>query len=260
MILPNKKSIHEGLLVEIKNKNKDFEKGIVKEIFANSSSSNYGIRVKLENDSIGRVQRIISKEKNKETKILSEEDKIKNIIKEGETSTVEFKSSILWSQDYSLEQIKQSKSQELMEFGRSASKVIIAKEIAAFLNSKGGSLFIGIKERKEDKGEFEIIGIQEELKKIRDSSIDGYKRLIMDEIIRKYFPPKIYNHLEEYFNISFLNINSKILCLIKVNRSNSRVFIEINNKKIFMIRIESEIRTLAGEELVDYCDKHFRKG
>jgi uncharacterized repeat protein (TIGR03833 family) len=260
MILPNKKSIHEGVLVEIKNKNKESEKGIVKEILTNYAPSNYGIMVKLENNSIGRVQRVISKDKNSEINaLLTEEEKIKDIIKEGETSLVEFKSSILWSQNYSQEQIKQNKSIELMEFGRSASKVIIAKEIAAFLNSKGGSIFIGVKEKKEGRNEFEIIGIQDELKKIRDSSIDGYKRIIIDEIIRKYFPPKIYNNLEEYLTIKFPSINNKILCVIKVNKSESKVFIELNNKKVFVVRIDTETRTLVEEELVDYCYRRFRK-
>ena len=50
-----------------------------------------------------------------------------------------------------------------------------AKTIAAFLNSEGGHLVIGFKEGK-DGNKDEIIGVEVEFSKLKDPSIDGYRR------------------------------------------------------------------------------------
>ena len=107
---------------------------------------------------------------------------IEKLIKNGENFFNEFKLNCSWSDNYSLEQIKQSKSYEVHNYGRKACKVIVAKSIAGFLNSFGGNLIIGVKEKREKAEEFELIGIEEEIKS--NNGKDGYKRMILDDIIR----------------------------------------------------------------------------
>ena len=134
-------------------------------------------------------------------------DLVKKLIKEGENESIEFKSSALWSINYTAQEIEESNSPILKIYGRNASKIIIAKTIAAFLNSQGGHLIIGVKENKNHKSD-EIIGIESEFKKLRDnaSSTDGYRRMIVDAIIRPYFPHRIFNHLNDYIKIKFSKI------------------------------------------------------
>ena len=73
------------------------------------------------------------------------------------------------------------------------------------------------------------------------------------DLIKSFFPPKIFNHLHNYLSIEFVNIEEKTLCWLKIKKSDTKVFLKINDKEIFMIRVESENRTLGGEKLVDYC-------
>jgi len=245
------KNIKKGMKVEILTNNNKVYKGIVEDIASRVQFSEKGILVRLKTGEIGRVQKILDKK--------SEPEKnIEKWIKEGENFQLEFKSSALWSSDFTKEQINQSKSYELHTFKQKTSKVIIAKSIAAMMNSEGGNLLIGVKEKKIEKGGYEIVGIEEDLKKIKDQTKDGYRRMIIDEIIRAYFPSKIYNHLNSYINIDFVEIDNKTICHISIKRSDTKVFLKINDKEIFMIRIDSENRSLEGEKLVDYCIKHFR--
>ena len=248
------KNIEKGYKVEILTDAKKLVSGIVENVLSRSSYSFYGIRVRLKGGEIGRVQKVFLTE---EQKLSQNAKEIERMIKSGENFNVEFKSEALWSLDYSDEKIKQSKSFDLHTYKQKTSKVIIARSIAAFMNSSGGNLIIGVKEKKDSGGNFELIDIREEFKKLKDPSFDGYKRMIIDDIIRQYFPAKVYNNLNEYLSINFVEVDGKVLCVIKINKSDSWVFLNIHGKEIFMIRTETENRILEGEKLVDYCMKRF---
>jgi uncharacterized repeat protein (TIGR03833 family) len=248
------KNIKKGMKVEILTKQNRISKGIVDAILTKDSYNLYGIMVALDSGEVGRVQKIILSDNEKDQKEISE---IKRLIEKGENFYSEFKLSLLWSQNYTEEDIKKSRSYDVHYYKQRASKIIIAKSIAAFLNSDGGNLILGVREKKEAE-ETEIIGVFDEFKKLKDSNKDGYKRMIVDEIIRPYFPAKISNHLNQYLSINFIELEGKILCWIKIKKSEGRVFLKINDKEIFMIRIETENRLLEGEKLVDYCIGHFR--
>lgn len=249
--------------VEILTKQNKIARGIVDDLASRDSFNMYGITVRLKTGEIGKVQKIILTDTEKNEKNIEEMEKL---IKNGENLNVEFKSSCLWSLNFSDQEIKQTKSYDLHTFKQKASKVIIARSIAAFLNSEGGSLIIGVKEKKGENDkinhDFEIIGVQDEFKKLKDPNIDGYKRMIMDEILRSYFPSKIYNHLNDYISMDFVEFNSdgenKILCFLKIKKSDIKVFLDLTGRKIFMIRTDTENRMLEGEELVDYCMKRFK--
>jgi uncharacterized repeat protein (TIGR03833 family) len=247
------KNIKKGMKVEILTKSKKYVKGIVEDFASRSEFHELGIMVMLKNGEVGRVKKLLS------DKPASE---IEGLIKKGESYDLEFKSYALWSLNYTEQEIKQSKSYDIHTFRHKASKVIIAKSIAALLNSEGGNLLIGIKEKKEGKNDCEIIGIEEDIEKLKESgkssSNDGYKRMIIDDIIRPYFPPKIYNHLNQYLTIDFEDIEGKTLCILKAVKSDIRVFLNLEGRKLFMIRTETESRAIQDEELVDYCMKRFR--
>src|SRR3989344_526912 len=248
------KNIKKGMKVTILTNKKKYSTGYVDEIAVRNPFNEQGIMVRLKNKDVGRVKEIILSEP-EQNEIIAEE--IKKLIKGGESFKTEFKKEALWSATYSHQQIKESKSYELREYGQKASKVIIAKSIAAFLNSDGGNLVIGIKEKSE-KGECEIYGIEEDMKKTREPGMDSYKRTVIDEIIIAFFPSKIFNHLNDYISFEFATIEEKTICLIKIKKSDSRVFLKLNDREVFMIRVDSENRTLEGEKLVEYCIRKWR--
>ena len=82
------------------------------------------------------------------------------------------------------------------KFGRDTSKFIVAKTLAGFLNTEGGNLIIGIKENKKGMRN-EIAGIEAEYSNLKDPTTDGYRRMIVDEVIRKYLPPEIFHNMNE---------------------------------------------------------------
>jgi predicted HTH transcriptional regulator len=243
--------IKRGTKVEILTRDKKTISGIVEELGIRRNEYK-GLMVVLKTGEIGRVTKVIDK------KVKTE---IESLIKNGEGYKLEFKSEALWSLTYKNQDITESKSYDLHTYKQKASKVIIAKSIAALMNSDGGTLAIGVKEKKSDSN-YEIVGIEKDLEKLKqaekDFSIDGYKRMIIDDIIRPYFPYKIYNSLSKNLSIVFEDFNGKFVCLIKINPATSRVFLNLEGRKIFMIRTETESRQIVDEELVDYCMTKFR--
>jgi len=122
------KNIKKGMKVEIFAKgSKKLVKGIIEDIAARTEFHQDGIMVRLRSGEIGRVKKILSE------KLESEAE---SLIKKGESHRLEFKSDALWSLNKTEQEIKESKSLDLHTFRHKASKVIIARSIAALLNSK----------------------------------------------------------------------------------------------------------------------------
>lgn len=190
------------------------------------------------------------------------------LIKNGENEAVEFKSSAFWSTQLSAQEIenrqKATKSKELADYGKNASRFIIAKSIAGFLNSNGGSLVIGVVEDKQND-QIIIKGIEEEYAKVPDHNQDGYRRQIIDTIINRYFYPDFFNHLNKYLTISFEEVEGVTVCWIKINRSDQKIFVKApdkghpgKEKDIFFIRVDAETREIFSiKEIMDYCQKRF---
>lgn len=245
------KNIKKGQKVEILTKARKSIVGLVEEVASRKEYHEQGIMVLLQSGEVGRVKKIMTEKPVSETELL---------IKKGESYRAEFKSDALWSLNKTEKEIKESKSYDLHTFRHKASKIIIARSIAALLNSEGGILLIGVKERKHEDM-FDITGINEDLDKLKNQgktgTTDDYKRMIIDDIIRPYFPSRIYNHLNNYLTIDFEEIRDKIVCIIKIGKSNLRVFLSLKGRKIFMIRTETETRQIEDEELVDYCMRRF---
>jgi uncharacterized repeat protein (TIGR03833 family) len=257
--------IEAGMTVEI-NPQSDSSRnilvqGIVSEILTKSKNHPHGILVKLKTGEIGRAKRIINAPQSA-MPIVGSPSSINKIhfsklIELGENHEVEFKSSILWSSAFTSDDIKNHKpqSKELHAYGKATSKIIIAKTLAAFLNSDGGTLIVGIRENKADNVD-EIIGIDIEFKFLKDGSQDGYRRMIVD-LIKDHFPSNVFNHLNSYFHIDFQKIGNLTICGINVVKSDKRVFLKLKNIDHFFIRTDASTRELTGEDIVDYCQNRF---
>lgn len=244
------KDVKKGTAVEIITKSGKKISGIVDDLGIKKDGKN--LMVVLKSGDIGRVVGVLNRKPKTE---------IEELIKIGESSQIEFKTDALWSVFHKNQDINESKSYDLRTFKQKASKVIIAKSISALANSSGGILAIGVRENKL-ASKYEVIGIDEDLERLKklekDFSIDGYKRMIIDDIIRPYFPSKIYNSLGKYIIIKFEEYLGKTICLIKINKSDTKIFLDLEGRKIFMIRTETQSRQIVDEELVDYCMDRFR--
>lgn len=246
------KHIKKGMRVTIETREKKEINGVVDELGSRKEFHPQGIMVMLKTGEVGRVKKIHDS---------NQESNLERFIKRGESYTTEFKKSALWSVLITEQEIQSSKSFELHSYKKKASKVIIAKSIAALLNSSGGYLFIGVEEKKDARETIVVGGIEEDLAVLKnegkDATFDGYKRMLIDDIIRPFFPATIYNHLHLYVTIDFERVKGKTICVLKIKKSDIMVFLQVMGKKLFMIRIDTETRQIRDEELVNYCMKRF---
>ena len=259
--------ISVGMMVEI-NPQSDRTRqqrvqGQVSEILTRNQNHPHGILVKLETGEQGRVKSVVESSLQPVDNLpnIAPGEKtnksLRNIIAGGETHRVEFKSNVLWSSKYTKEDIENHRpqSKELRSFGKNTSRIIIAKTLAGFLNSDGGTLVIGVQENK-DSATDEIIGVELEYSSLRDASRDGYRRMIVD-LIKDYLPSSLFNHLNKYFTISFESIDDLMVCGIMVAKSDQKVFLKLQGKDYFYIRTDASTREISGEEIVDYCESRF---
>ena len=199
--------------------------------------ANYGIQVlKDDEDSsqIGNYLKIFEKEiieiynKRKDSEI-SEFD---SYVDGGESSTVEFKSSMRWDVN------KKTVNKELQK--------VIAKTISGFLNSEGGILLIGV----TDQGS--ICGIERDIETLNRKDIDGFEQNLI-QIIQNYLGTIFIS----YLNIKFVEKEGKIACMIKVNPSPEPVYLKAKDTKEFYIRAGNTTRPLDMEETMKHIKIHW---
>jgi len=257
--------LQKGTLVKINPQSdrtrKVIVEGLIQEVLTKSPSHPHGLLVRLQSGETGRVKELINRLEVKEETELEElkfvERQIEDIIADGESHFSEFKSSCLWSQDLGKEAIL---ARNISQYGTQTSRVIIAKSIAGFLNADGGSLVIGVKEVKDkDKDEVEVIGINSEVPKLKDKTLDGYRRMLLDSVILPYFPSFVFNRINDHLKISFHDLGDATVCLVNVSKSKRRVFLGLSKKDVFMVRIDASTRQVIGEDLVEYCLERFEQ-
>ncbi|GAB4322587.1 MAG: hypothetical protein Kow00127_15200 [Bacteroidales bacterium] len=164
-------------------------------------------------------------------------EKIKELIVAGENNQVEFKPSLL----YNFSTRKPGKS----------IKGIIAKTIAAFLNSNGGFLIIGV----SDNGQ--IQGLSYDFKLSDNKNPKDFFLLQFDNMLDHFFSfsvkPNVYGQ--------FINIDDKDIFIVNVSPSKSRpIFLNGQYSKEFYVRGEASTRRLSDiEHIINYCIERFKK-
>jgi hypothetical protein len=171
---------------------------------------------------------------NQKISINSKDVDIKKIIAGGESNNVEFKSSLRW--DYKQNCI----NKHLLE-------MVIAKTVAAFMNSSGGTLLIGV----DDEGE--MLGLEKDYETVKNKNSDGFK-LLLDSIINNYLG----SELHQYINVSILDVDGKHVCVINVAGSDTPVFVKDNDsKEIFVVRASASTLPLDTHDAHEYIKTHW---
>jgi hypothetical protein len=208
---------------------------------------------------IAAAAAIVLKHRETQSPALPEEDAeaIRTMIKTGENDHIEFKLLALWSADLTKEEILAIESSEIRKYRNNASKFIIARSIAGFLNTDGGDLIIGIQEDRI-KNSIQAVGIEEDYHKLqeKDRNPDGYRRMIVESIIQKYLP-EIFNTASRFIHLSFPSISGRTLCHVHITPSDKPVFVSIGNEEHFFIRVDASTRSLTGKVLTQYILTRF---
>lgn len=183
----------------------------------------------------GVLRKIVKGFTNKNPEIFSNrvalEKEILEKIKENESEILEFKSTLRINL-------------HTQEIDRKIEHSIL-KTITAFLNSNGGTLFIGI----TNKGE--ILGIE------KDNFQDVDKFLLhLTNIIKEKIGKKFLSLIE--FNA--IKINQNHIVQVECKKSKYPVFLKnALNEEEFYIRTGPSSIELKGSELIDFINKKFNK-
>lgn len=154
------------------------------------------------------------------------------IIKEGESRTVEFKSSLRW--DY-----YQNKDNPNLKFQ-------VIKTIAAFLNTDWWILFVWVKD------DWEILWEENDINCYWDKSWDSLLKDI-DNITTTYF-----SNSRAFIKVERVVIEGKEIIVFTVEKSNEPVYFQYNWKKEFYVRNAASSMWLDVEDATKYTAAHFR--
>jgi hypothetical protein len=165
----------------------------------------------------------------------STEEFIRDLIKNGESETVEFKPALF----HDFRQQSGGPSKRV--------KAISAKAICAFLNTRGGFLIIGVNDKRE------IIGLENDYKLFpengRRRKSDGF-RLEFDSLINQFFERTVRSQIVTHNAI----IDGKDIFLVKVHPSKKPIFLKGERSKEFYIRGAASSQPLIDiEQIVNYC-------
>jgi len=194
---------------------------------------------------------------------LPEINPIELIMDGDECSVVEFKTSAFG--DIDKEKMSLLTNNHEKVFGRITSCWEIAKAICAFLNSEGGNLFIGVKQKKSDSEQNVPVGIESEYPKVAaadySGTTEGYGRLIEHAIIRVFFPD-FFSCYKDYVDIDFFKYNNNTVCWIKVKPA-QRPVTALNYKRKtdgepwFIVRKNFESESFELKDAIQYTFEHF---
>lgn len=155
------------------------------------------------------------------------------LLREMETYHVEFKSTARFSINPDIPEKKINEA--------------VIKTVAAFMNSGGGTLAIGI----TDDGD--ILGLQPDLD-YKKQDIDAYQNWLSTLFIHALGGA----HVSKYVNIRFETVDDKLVCLVDVKKSSVPIYANtFKGDGIFYVRTVNTTRILTPPEIPDYTNDHF---
>lgn len=159
-------------------------------------------------------------------------EEVQELILAGESDTVEFKSTLRYD-------LRRKEVNKKLEY-------VIAKSIAAFMNSEGGNLFIGVDDNQN------MLGLVDDLSTLSKQNIDGFE-LHLVEVIKKFIGAGLISHIK----ISFPIVEDTQICRIKVSKSGKPVFTQYEGKEDFFVRSGCSSQPLSREEQSAYEKSHW---
>ena len=164
-------------------------------------------------------------------KKLQQQKTIPELIAAGESDTVEFKASARW--------------------GHKAGKVIpevedsFIKTIAAFLNSNGGTVLIGVEDRTRN-----LLGLDADLATVKGKDLDGYENWMIDRLVNALTPGA--NSVARVA-VSFATVDDASVARIEVAPSPEAVYTKTSKADgVLFVRIGNSTRALSTPEAVAY--------
>ena len=244
MSFPNRDELHYGekVLVELKQDQGTgkLTQGIIKTKLTSDNTHPHGIKVELQDGSVGRVKKILF-DLSSESKTTSDFiPKTSMTVPEDEDSSNEFKSSFRADID------RLTKGDGRIVSSKSVEKEI-SITISAMANKEGGELFIGI----NDDGD--VLGLDSDYELIKDSNDDKFQRIIWQSI-QNYIGNMAY---VSKLGMSLIKKNSKKICVITIPKSNEPIFVNDDNNQESYVRIGTRSEKFSPQDFLKYCKTRF---
>ena len=161
---------------------------------------------------------------------------VAEILRGGESSTVEFKSTARWN-------LHTQERDDRIE-------LVIAKTVAGFLNAEGGTLIIGV----DDNGT--PIGLSHDLSLMKEPDIDRYELWINDYLESTLGKPAL-----TFLSTSFVPAGDEQVAVIEVEPASQPVFVnEPKGQRTadFYVRMGNSTRKLLTDEFATYRQSRWK--
>ncbi len=160
------------------------------------------------------------------------EERIRSLIDRGEGTVVEYKSSLRW--DYRESRVN-----------RDLTKVAV-KTIAAFMNSAGGTLLIGV----GDDGV--LLGLEPDLSSLSKKSLDGFE-LALRTALENHLGPEI----DAAVHVDFVELDGVHVAVVACESHPSPVYYSQDGRRELWVRSGNSKKSLDPAAAVAYVQQHW---
>ena len=161
-------------------------------------------------------------------------DNIEKLVQMDESETLEFKET--WQYDIRQSESKQEPTKNLQM------QLNCIKTVAAFLNSNGGNLFIGI----DDENVIE--GLERDLELLKNKTLDRLENEISQVLINSLGSDK-----KPYYSLTQVQIKDAFIFRVKVEKCiSNKTWVNFSGEQSFYIRDANSTRRLTPEEADNY--------
>lgn len=241
--LPSRNEIKIGDLVKIETKENQgtgkLTEGKVQSILTDAKDHPYGIKVKLEDGGEGRVKQVLISKSlvDKTSSVLKTlEDKLKA----GEGLKLEYKTTFRFDQN------------RFKATGNKTQSDIVEKEIsiavAAFANTSGGSLLIGV----DNDGN--VVGLDEDVNLLKTPNMEYFQRMLWQSL-KNYLKD---NAFVSTLKMNFVKMGGKEICEIDVPSSFEPIYVHDSTQECY-VRMGNRSEKFELSDFVKYCSKRFSK-
>jgi len=156
---------------------------------------------------------------------------VSELISLGESATLEFKSTLQW------DVVQRRVNKEL--------RLSVLKTIAAFLNSSGGTLVIGV----EDNGS--VCGLK------NDIEVMGGSRDQFGQTLANLIGERVGEEFAPFVRTRFEQVSGETVCVADVDRAPRPAFVQGPDSKQFYVRLGNTTRSLDTEDTHNYIQTNW---
>lgn len=166
-------------------------------------------------------------------------NQIKDLLKNGESARLEFKSTLRFDL-------------QKQELNKSLENTVL-KSIAAFNNTDGGLLIIGVND------DAQVVGLKYDYKTLKKPDKDGFELHLRALISRAYGQHFAARRVEIFFPV----LDNKEVCVVKVKKGRSALYTDATDKngnklEKFYIRMGNSSREVEKlSDIIDYQNQRF---